>query len=96
MQLHFLLSFTYYAYIILLHITHTYFYFMSCFYCQFASSQYLHAQGKGWTMSVDGDVDYGHEFPAHYKVMLDKLNEQRQLDQFTDITLIVDGEVSFS
>lgn len=46
-------------------------------------------------MSVDGDVDYGHEFPAHYKVMLDKLNEQRQLDQFTDITLIVDGEVSF-
>ncbi|XP_010890760.2 zinc finger protein 131 [Esox lucius] len=31
------------------------------------------------------------EFPAHYKVMLDKLNEQRQLDQFTDITLIVDG-----
>ncbi len=47
-------------------------------------------------MSVDGDVDYGHEFPAHYKVMLDKLNEQRQLDQFTDITLIVDGEVSFS
>uniref|UniRef100_A0A3B1JPW4 Zinc finger protein 131 n=1 Tax=Astyanax mexicanus TaxID=7994 RepID=A0A3B1JPW4_ASTMX len=30
-------------------------------------------------------------FPAHYKVMLDKLNEQRQLDQFTDITLIVDG-----
>uniref|UniRef100_A0A3B3DYJ8 Zinc finger protein 131 n=1 Tax=Oryzias melastigma TaxID=30732 RepID=A0A3B3DYJ8_ORYME len=40
----------------------------------------------------------GHEFtlfclqyPAHYKVMLEKLNEQRQLDQFTDITLIVDG-----
>ncbi|XP_051509682.1 zinc finger protein 131-like isoform X2 [Myxocyprinus asiaticus] len=45
-------------------------------------------------MSVDGDVDVddcGHKFPAHYKVMLDKLNEQRQLDQFTDITLIVDG-----
>uniref|UniRef100_H2LGB2 Zinc finger protein 131 n=1 Tax=Oryzias latipes TaxID=8090 RepID=H2LGB2_ORYLA len=35
----------------------------------------------------DADVDY----PAHYKVMLEKLNEQRQLDQFTDITLIVDG-----
>lgn len=35
--------------------------------------------------------DLGHEFPAHYKVMLDKLNEQRQLNQFTDITLIVDG-----
>ncbi|XP_034026439.1 zinc finger protein 131 [Thalassophryne amazonica] len=37
------------------------------------------------------EVDGGSEFPAHYKVMLDKLNEQRQLDQFTDITLIVDG-----
>ncbi|KAG8456668.1 hypothetical protein GDO86_002448 [Hymenochirus boettgeri] len=31
------------------------------------------------------------EFPDHYKVMLDKLNEQREHDQFTDITLIVDG-----
>eukprot|EP00079_Xenopus_tropicalis_P014198 XP_004910498.1 PREDICTED: zinc finger protein 131 isoform X2 [Xenopus tropicalis] len=31
------------------------------------------------------------EFPDHYKVMLDRLNEQRELDQFTDITLIVDG-----
>ncbi|XP_071013156.1 zinc finger protein 131 isoform X1 [Oncorhynchus clarkii lewisi] len=37
------------------------------------------------------EVDCGSEFPALYKVMLDKLNEQRQLDQFTDITLIVDG-----
>lgn len=47
-------------------------------------------------MSVDGDVDdCGHEFPAHYKVMLDKLNEQRQLDQFTDITLIVDGKIAW-
>ncbi|KAF7694798.1 zinc finger protein 131 [Silurus meridionalis] len=43
-------------------------------------------------MSDDGGVgENKHEFPAHYKVMLDKLNEQRQLDQFTDITLIVDG-----
>ncbi|KAG7489094.1 hypothetical protein JOB18_004708 [Solea senegalensis] len=40
---------------------------------------------------VDGDLDRGNEYPAHYKVMMDKLNEQRQLDQFTDITLIVDG-----
>uniref|UniRef100_A0A3B5PVH7 Zinc finger protein 131 n=2 Tax=Xiphophorus TaxID=8082 RepID=A0A3B5PVH7_XIPMA len=31
------------------------------------------------------------EYPGLYKVMMDKLNEQRQLDQFTDITLIVDG-----
>lgn len=43
-------------------------------------------------MADEGEVECGHEFPAHYKVMLDKLNEQRQLDQFTDITLIVDGE----
>ncbi|XP_041926318.1 zinc finger protein 131 [Alosa sapidissima] len=42
-------------------------------------------------MADEGVVECGHEFPAHYKVMLDKLNEQRQLDQFTDITLIVDG-----
>ncbi|KAM9328985.1 zinc finger protein 131 [Gastrophryne carolinensis] len=31
------------------------------------------------------------EFPDHYKVMMDRLNEQRERDQFTDITLIVDG-----
>ncbi|XP_068127916.1 zinc finger protein 131 isoform X1 [Hyperolius riggenbachi] len=32
------------------------------------------------------------EFPDHYKVMMDRLNEQRERDQFTDITLIVDGQ----
>lgn len=41
---------------------------------------------------IDVEVDGGNEYPAHYKVMMDKLNEQRQLDQFTDITLIVDGK----
>ncbi|XP_037634683.1 zinc finger protein 131 [Sebastes umbrosus] len=40
---------------------------------------------------VDVELEAGNEYPAHYKVMMDKLNEQRQLDQFTDITLIVDG-----
>ncbi|XP_040012388.1 zinc finger protein 131 [Xiphias gladius] len=40
---------------------------------------------------VEGVFDQDNEYPAHYKVMMDKLNEQRQLDQFTDITLIVDG-----
>ncbi|XP_034452307.1 zinc finger protein 131 [Hippoglossus hippoglossus] len=40
---------------------------------------------------VEVELDGGSEYPAHYKVMMDKLNEQRQLDQFTDITLIVDG-----
>ncbi|CAL8249252.1 unnamed protein product [Merluccius merluccius] len=44
-------------------------------------------------MAAEGEAEMecGSKFPAHYKVMLDKLNEQRQLDQFTDITLIVDG-----
>ncbi|XP_074525394.1 zinc finger protein 131 isoform X2 [Halichoeres trimaculatus] len=40
---------------------------------------------------MEGEVDGCNKYLAHYKVMMDKLNEQRQLDQFTDITLIVDG-----
>ncbi|KAM7019212.1 zinc finger protein 131 isoform 1-T2 [Tautogolabrus adspersus] len=40
---------------------------------------------------VEVELEACNEYPAHYKVMMDKLNEQRQLDQFTDITLIVDG-----
>ncbi|XP_059193096.1 zinc finger protein 131 [Centropristis striata] len=40
---------------------------------------------------VEVELEGCNEYPAHYKVMMDKLNEQRQLDQFTDITLIVDG-----
>lgn len=40
-------------------------------------------------MEVEGDTS--SQYPDHYKVMMDKLNQQRQLDQFTDITLIVDG-----
>lgn len=45
-------------------------------------------------VEVEIEVDRVNEYPAHYKVMMDKLNEQRQLDQFTDITLIVDGKLS--
>lgn len=41
---------------------------------------------------VEVELDGCNKYPAHYKVMMEKLNEQRQLDQFTDITLIVDGE----
>uniref|UniRef100_A0A3Q2QVY0 BTB domain-containing protein n=1 Tax=Fundulus heteroclitus TaxID=8078 RepID=A0A3Q2QVY0_FUNHE len=37
------------------------------------------------------EVNGVSEYPGLYKVMMGKLNEQRQLDQFTDITLIVDG-----
>lgn len=40
------------------------------------------------TVELEGSTEY----PELYKVMMDKLNEQRQLDQFTDITLIVDGK----
>ncbi|XP_056274193.1 zinc finger protein 131 isoform X2 [Pseudoliparis swirei] len=42
-------------------------------------------------VELEVELEDGNEYPAHYKVMMDKLNEQRQLDQFTDITLIVDG-----
>lgn len=46
-------------------------------------------------MAAEAEVDLegSNQYPAHYKVMMDKLNEQRQLDQFTDITLIVDGKL---
>lgn len=44
---------------------------------------------------VEVELEGGNEYPAHYKVMMDKLNEQRQLDQFTDITLIVDGKCAY-
>ncbi|XP_072243825.1 zinc finger protein 131 isoform X2 [Leuresthes tenuis] len=40
---------------------------------------------------MEVEVNGSNEYPALYKVMMEKLNEQRQLDQFTDITLIVDG-----
>lgn len=42
-------------------------------------------------VEAEAAMNGSSEYPAHYKVMMDKLNEQRQLDQFTDITLIVDG-----
>ncbi|XP_026178453.1 zinc finger protein 131 isoform X1 [Mastacembelus armatus] len=44
-------------------------------------------------MAAEAEIELegSREYPAHYKVMMDRLNEQRQLDQFTDITLIVDG-----
>ncbi|KAK7933424.1 hypothetical protein WMY93_004320 [Mugilogobius chulae] len=42
-------------------------------------------------VEVEVELDDCNLYPDHYKAMMDKLNEQRQLDQFTDITLIVDG-----
>lgn len=45
---------------------------------------------------MDIELEGSNEYPAHYKVMMGKLNEQRQLDQFTDITLIVDGNFAYA
>nr|XP_054587534.1 zinc finger protein 131 isoform X3 [Nothobranchius furzeri] len=42
-------------------------------------------------VGTEVEVNGGSQYPELYKVMMEKLNEQRQLDQFTDITLIVDG-----
>ncbi|XP_038600113.1 zinc finger protein 131 isoform X1 [Tachyglossus aculeatus] len=42
-------------------------------------------------MEAEETMDRVQEFPDHHKVILDRLNEQREQDQFTDITLIVDG-----
>ncbi|KAM6233176.1 zinc finger protein 131-like [Porphyrio hochstetteri] len=42
-------------------------------------------------METEEMMECIQEFPEHYKVILDRLNEQREQDHFTDITLIVDG-----
>uniref|UniRef100_A0A8C3JSF2 BTB domain-containing protein n=1 Tax=Calidris pygmaea TaxID=425635 RepID=A0A8C3JSF2_9CHAR len=42
-------------------------------------------------MEAEEMMECFQEFPEHYKVILDRLNKQREQDQFTDITLIVDG-----
>ncbi|NWR39860.1 ZN131 protein, partial [Tachuris rubrigastra] len=44
-----------------------------------------------FAMEAEEMMECIQEFPEHYKVILDRLNEQREQDQFTDITLIVDG-----
>ncbi|XP_069483321.1 zinc finger protein 131 isoform X6 [Ambystoma mexicanum] len=57
-------------------------------------SRFVAAAGKRcmpFIMEAEETMEFIQEFPEHYKVMLDKLNEQRQHDEFTDITLIVDG-----
>lgn len=67
----------------------------SCQYSALISISLFSTQrGKRSVMAaeVEVELDGSNEYPAHYKVMMDKLNEQRQLDQFTDITLIVDGK----
>ncbi|XP_031953404.1 zinc finger protein 131 isoform X3 [Corvus kubaryi] len=46
---------------------------------------------RPFAMEAEETMECIQEFPEHYKVILDRLNEQREQDQFTDITLIVDG-----
>lgn len=45
-------------------------------------------------MEAEETMECLQEFPEHHKMILDRLNEQREQDRFTDITLIVDGEWS--
>uniref|UniRef100_A0A8C5Z7B4 BTB domain-containing protein n=1 Tax=Marmota marmota marmota TaxID=9994 RepID=A0A8C5Z7B4_MARMA len=42
-------------------------------------------------MEAEEMMEFLQEFPEHHKMILDRLNEQREQDRFTDITLIVDG-----
>ncbi|PKU31643.1 hypothetical protein llap_18053 [Limosa lapponica baueri] len=48
-------------------------------------------QSSHFAMEAEEMMECFQEFPEHYKVILDRLNKQREQDQFTDITLIVDG-----
>ena len=43
-------------------------------------------------MEAEETMECLQEFPEHHKMILDRLNEQREQDRFTDITLIVDGK----
>uniref|UniRef100_A0A6J0SSD5 Zinc finger protein 131 isoform X3 n=1 Tax=Pogona vitticeps TaxID=103695 RepID=A0A6J0SSD5_9SAUR len=49
------------------------------------------SQANQLAMEAEETMECIQEFPEHYKVILDRLNEQREQEQFTDITLIVDG-----
>ncbi|XP_069320086.1 zinc finger protein 131-like [Eulemur rufifrons] len=43
-------------------------------------------------MEAEAAMGSFQEFPEHHKMILDGLNEQREQGQFTDITLVVDGQ----
>uniref|UniRef100_A0A7N4PI58 Zinc finger protein 131 n=1 Tax=Sarcophilus harrisii TaxID=9305 RepID=A0A7N4PI58_SARHA len=49
------------------------------------------AKNSSLAMEAEETMECIQEFPEHHKMILDRLNEQREQDQFTDITLIVDG-----
>jgi len=60
----------------------------------FLRSYHMFLQASPCAMEAEETMECIQEFPEHYKVILDRLNEQREQDQFTDITLIVDGTYS--
>ncbi|KAK7818698.1 LOW QUALITY PROTEIN: hypothetical protein U0070_019242, partial [Myodes glareolus] len=49
------------------------------------------ARNTPTAMEAEETMECLQEFPEHHKMILDRLNEQREQDRFTDITLIVDG-----
>ncbi|KAJ8778413.1 hypothetical protein J1605_013600 [Eschrichtius robustus] len=50
-----------------------------------------HVDNNPTAMEAEETMECLQEFPEHHKMILDRLNEQREQDRFTDITLIVDG-----
>ncbi|XP_040434647.1 zinc finger protein 131-like isoform X2 [Falco naumanni] len=58
----------------------------SCFFSEDSCSK-----ASPFATEAEEMMECIQEFPEHYKVILERLNEQREQDQFTDITLIVDG-----
>uniref|UniRef100_A0A2K6GR87 BTB domain-containing protein n=1 Tax=Propithecus coquereli TaxID=379532 RepID=A0A2K6GR87_PROCO len=42
-------------------------------------------------MEAEETMECLQTFREHHKMILDRLNEQREQDRFTDITLIVEG-----
>ncbi|XP_045427550.1 zinc finger protein 131 isoform X2 [Pipistrellus kuhlii] len=50
-----------------------------------------HVDSDPPAMEAEETMECLQEFPEHHKMILDRLNEQREQDRFTDITLIVDG-----
>uniref|UniRef100_A0A8C5Z2I3 BTB domain-containing protein n=1 Tax=Marmota marmota marmota TaxID=9994 RepID=A0A8C5Z2I3_MARMA len=51
----------------------------------------LFCRGNPKAIEAEERMECLQEFPGHHKMILDRLNEQREQDRFTDITLIVDG-----
>uniref|UniRef100_A0A8C6EQ07 BTB domain-containing protein n=1 Tax=Marmota marmota marmota TaxID=9994 RepID=A0A8C6EQ07_MARMA len=51
----------------------------------------LFCRGNPKAIEAEERMECLQEFPGHHKIILDRLNEQREQDRFTYITLIIDG-----